>query len=112
MTTKKQTAEPGAVSSDTMRPRDLIPKFLCKLDCLDQTACNKIEQKYKHLFHKIPLDENTQDTLSDDDHHEINYLLEELFDTLDEYAPDNHYFGAHPDDGACYGFWKVEDSND
>lgn len=33
-------------------------------------------------------------------------LLDSLFDTLDLYAPDGYYFGAHPGDGSDYGFWK------
>lgn len=34
-------------------------------------------------------------------------LLDSLFDTLDLYAPDGYYFGAHPGDGSDYGYWKV-----
>ena len=35
-------------------------------------------------------------------------MVDELFDKLDEIAPDGFYFAAHPDDGACYGFWEVD----
>jgi hypothetical protein len=48
--------------------------------------------------------------LSDDDRidvlHDIN---EQLFDILSGYAPEGFYFGAHPDDGAAFGFWECEE---
>lgn len=40
---------------------------------------------------------------------EYGYLLERLTDKLDELAPEGVYFGAHPGDGADFGYWEVED---
>lgn len=34
-------------------------------------------------------------------------LLESLFGTLDNYAPEDYCFGAHPGDGSDYGYWKT-----
>ena len=34
-----------------------------------------------------------------------NEVLSELFNALNDYAPDYAYFGENDGDGACYGFW-------
>jgi hypothetical protein len=35
--------------------------------------------------------------------------LDDLFDTLMSNAPDGTYFGESKGDGACFGFWPIED---
>ena len=42
---------------------------------------------------------------------EMTYFLDELFDILNNYAPDGYYFGAHPGDGSDYGYWTEEFAN-
>ena len=37
------------------------------------------------------------------------YIFDDIFDYLNEIAPDGLMFGASEGDGACYGFWKIED---
>ena len=34
--------------------------------------------------------------------------VEELIEDLQTLAEDGYVFGAHPGDGACYGFWPTE----
>jgi hypothetical protein len=37
------------------------------------------------------------------------YIVMDIFDYLNEIAPDGLMFCASEGDGACYGFWKMED---
>ena len=85
----------------THRPQDLIPAFL---DVLKDTA------EYVQCMHVVPSyateDEGAEWWESED----CSYFLNEtLFDTLNSYAPEGYYFGAHPGDGSDFGYWKCED---
>jgi len=40
-----------------------------------------------------------------DDDEDAQYMLEELFDALDDHAPPFCYFGANVGDGSDFGFW-------
>ena len=38
----------------------------------------------------------------------VSEVLDELYQALNDEAPDGHYFGAHEGDGAEFGFWPTE----
>lgn len=82
---------PGTIIHGTMRNEDLIPAFRRELSRIDALAEASI----------VPAD----DPDSEDGHEE----LIELFDVLDRYSPEGHYFGAHPGDGSDFGFWPFEE---
>jgi len=42
----------------------------------------------------------------------VSELVRYLFDKLDHFAPDDHYFGSHEGDGSDYGFWPDWDLPD
>lgn len=107
----------GSVSSATMRAEDLIPAFM---DCVqgiiddlpsdDETALH-LSEELAQIEARIYRGEDDGGTEraeyweSDD----AQFDLETLFDLLNEFAPPYCYFGAHPGDGADYGFWPMED---
>ena len=85
------------VSEGTMRSEDLIPKFL---NVLKTYAVDKYDAYVKENPEVLDLNGMDDETMG--------WVVDELFDKLDEIAPEGFYFAAHPDDGACYGFWEVE----
>jgi hypothetical protein len=80
----------GTVSYGTLRPEDLIPVFVNELRRLGHAATH---------FDAEWLVENPEDAA---------WLLADLFDALNDVAPDGTYFGAHEGDGADFGFWRSE----
>lgn len=95
-------AKIGSVSAGTHREQDLLPRFLGTLWELDRDRAEELKQQ-------VPAEAFNDDEHPFWDSEEVAYLLEELFDLLNDYAPEGCYFGAHPGDGADFGFWQIED---
>jgi len=95
-------AKIGTVISSTLRPEDLIPAIVNELKRL---GIPEDDQALKDLIRDTEQPdyfERKQDPLG--------FLLSEdlecLANALDNlYAPIYCYFGAHPGDGADFGFW-------
>ena len=85
------------VSEGTMRSEDLIPKFLNVLKTYGKDKYDAYVKENPEVLDFEGMDDET-----------MGYVVDELFDKLDEIAPEGFYFAAHPDDGACYGFWEVD----
>ena len=83
MTTTKPFAL-GSVSTGTLRTEDLLPRFVAALEALSWSAA--IER----------------DGYDD--------LLQVHIDELNALCPPFVYFGAHPGDGADFGFWPDHDA--
>lgn len=98
------TAEIGSISSGTMRPEDLIPSFMCALEYLADGATD-LTIAITSRIEFADQDENCYDYYASN---ASGFDLQELFDALNSYAPENCYFGSHPGDGADYGFWQAE----
>jgi len=87
----------GSVSSGTLKQEDLIAAFAATLDDLEPGSALAVE---------------AQEYDPDSDSEEGDWLLEELFEKLDEIAPTYCYFGALDGDGADFGFWPCIDAID
>lgn len=93
----------GSVSSGTMRLQDLIPSFLWEAKRLrltkeERKAVRKIDSRVSRASES---DAYWTDEVADFD-------LEELFDILDAHSLPYFSFGAHPGDGADFGWWLSE----
>ena len=96
----------GTVSHGTMRAQDLIPCFLDEL-----SARNPEGYEQMMLMPLGPIPSYVTDEGDDSEwwtSNDAQWLLESLFDALDECAEDGYYFGAHPGDGSDYGYWEIE----
>lgn len=97
----------GSIINGTMLPEDLIPAFIEELRYRmeDSAHDEDIAQFIDEVSKRMEIDGYFE---SDDAH----YDLDSLFDRLNEVAPPYAYFGAHPGDGAAYGFWLIDDLED
>lgn len=101
-------APEGLVIEGTMRPQDLIPEFLAVLDDLDSEQHDKILRDFPKALTTSYMGGSWDEWCESED---AEYMLETLFDMLEEYAPEGCYFGAIEGDGCCYGFWRVDDES-
>lgn len=94
----------GTVSHGTMRPEDLIPKFIDTIQkILDKDMSHNLWMSLITLQNRMIDDPDYfgSETCQDD--------LTYLFDILNSLAPEGYYFGSHPGDGSDYGFWQCEE---
>jgi hypothetical protein len=103
--TKQRTQYPmGSVSCATMRVEDLIPTFVYELQTRRRQRTLRKSQSADLREIERRMD---QDSYYESD--DADFDLEWLFDALNEYAAPYFYFGAHPGDGADYGYWLSEE---
>jgi hypothetical protein len=88
------------VSKGTLRLQDLIPTFHA---VLREIAYEISEEEYASEW--PPEDDDWWDS------EDATWVFERLFDDLNFWAPDGHYFGVHPGDGSLFGFWEVTDED-
>ena len=83
----------------TLRAQDLIPAFL---DVIKDTP------EYIQVMNVVPayaMEDDDSDWWESEDC--MYFLNENLFDILNDYAPDGYYFGSHEGDGSDFGYWEV-----
>jgi len=85
----------GSVSSGTLIQADLIAAFSAALESLDPD-CELVARAQEY-------------DAESDDTEKGEFLLEELFEALDDLTPPFCSFRASPDDGADFGFWPEYD---
>lgn len=108
----------GSISTCTLREEDLIEKALNFLESLTfaEDCKEYTPEGIKKTILKIEgiREEFESFNLQDEEEKEENlsYLWnEDLFDLMNEIAPDYCYFGSHPGDGADIGIWMCEDES-
>lgn len=100
----------GSISSGTMRTEDLLPCFASELEYHIRNNADAWRSREGRVERdRLMAIVGDANDIEDYDSEEADDMVDTLFDELDAFAPPYAYFGAHPGDGADYGFW-VHDS--
>ena len=92
-----------SVSHGTMRYQELIPAFM---NVIRDTP------EYVQLMDQLPAYAQEDKTSNWWESEDASWLFTELLETLEQYAPEGYTCGTHPGDGAEYGYWKVDSSEE
>lgn len=92
----------------TLRPQDLIPAFLEEIREKDSSRYEALQAKFFPCPPAYALENEDSEWWNSEDCH---YYLEELFEILNDFAPEGFYFGSHPGDGSDFGYWEVKDDS-
>jgi hypothetical protein len=105
----------GTISEGTLKPEDLVPRFAealaIRLDELDAEQQARGRSKSGELHRALQDLEQVELRIDAPDYYDSEDADEDL-DWLQEllahFAPPGHWFGAHPGDGADFGFWPLD----
>lgn len=108
MSNRQTAATDQTVIHGTLRTEDLVEAFTDEYERLG--GCEGTINLYRsHLLR--PEGESGWDgeryVYSRDE--ELAYDLDDLFELLNELAPDGTTFGSHPGDGSDFGFWTYDE---
>ena len=90
------------VSADTLRPADLAERFAVALRDAGRGVLSDAEWSDLEEWERGP-----RQTCLDKAAWYAD-AVEWMSDRLAECAPDGYFFGLHPSDGACFGFWPED----
>ena len=103
----------GSICWGTHRPEDLLPAFADTLESLlklqsrrfKRAEYRKIIQEARKLARDYPAKAEADQMAADMEYSE--FMMETLFNAIQEFAPAYCYFGANEGDGADFGFWVL-----
>lgn len=100
------------VSEATMRDEDLIESFMQFLrsvaeECRIRTPVSTLQREVDKL--KVVEDAYGQHYTDESKEKANSILSEEIWPLMEDIAPGGCWFGSHPGDGACFGFWADVD---
>lgn len=105
-------APTGTLINGTLRPDDLIAAYAGALESLvSASAANTVDEARMVAVHfgiLADVRRYVYDSAKGDPDLQA-WLLERLYDCLQDYAPDGWYFGANEGDGADFGYWPDGD---
>lgn len=118
---KFEFTDRGSVSTGTLKATDLVPVFtdlamIADPESVTNYYANRVSLAFWSKHHAGP--EGTDKLLarqwatSPKGQEMLDEAVEWLIDKINYFCPVNVYFGAHPGDGADFGFWEVDEDED
>jgi len=100
------------LSTATMRSEDLIPSFMGFLkNVAEECEIQEESSRLKAEVEKLEFEDHPGYGTYYKDKEQASWILnEDIWNLLNDIAPDYTYFGANEGDGACYGFWTVDEA--
>jgi hypothetical protein len=97
-------AEIGSISTGTLRSEDLIKTFSSQL-----AYYARINPELPQADQRYALTTLYNAAKEIEEPEEESELIIQLMNALDIFSPPGHHFGAHPGDGADFGWWPNEE---
>lgn len=94
----------GSISTGTLRTPDLLLSFAVELERVLPFNGAALAREAREAATNYPRGNEMQE--------QADYVLDELVNQLEEIASrEGMTFGAHPSDGADFGYWKESDND-
>jgi hypothetical protein len=107
----------GSVSEGTLNTGDLLEAFANELEwhfnrnsAFYASALPENRRAARRIIRVLGKASGMLDSTGDYDDYDADFLVEEIGEELQDFAPAYGYFGANPGDGADFGFWLDEDA--
>ena len=97
-----QAVQLGSISTGTLRTEDLLDAVIGEADYLFGADYLDTHKDSNDWIIKPLIDAKA---VTDYDSEDAGYILDDLIDALNEYAPPHVALGMHPSDGADLGWW-------
>jgi hypothetical protein len=97
------------VSEGTLRTEDLIEACIPYLEEAGEFDYADLLLAYLRVAQDADYHESLYEPLQE---HLSILLNEEVFPKMDDIAPEGTYFGTLEGDGACFGFWRIQEEEE
>ena len=102
----------GSISTGTLRTEDLLDAVIVEVEYLFGPRLiwppNEPVKNWGEMSVALRKAYSAAKAVMDYDSEDAGYILDELIDALNEYAPPHVYLGMHEGDGADLGWWASD----